>query len=140
LKTPNSAKQLIFLINLAKFYNVQGYENWGQADVENNNEDIESSSDEKASVLGSSSKGQTLEDVVQMYPYLTVEELASLIRLEKDNFINFQTRAVEYQTQPQLQTSKQKVTTRLEGKKKQKTDQSLPQLPLQSSISLYQLL
>jgi hypothetical protein len=113
LKSPDR-KQLSLLIYLAKFYDIQGYEHWEQADAASHSEGSEEG-------LGNRDN-QTLEDAIERYPHMAVEVLASLIGLEEDHFTNFRARAAELREQPQLQATKRTVTTNLEETKRQKKD------------------
>ena len=82
LKTP-SWKQLDLLIYLVTFYDIQGYENWEQADAVSCGESIRSSSEDIPK------EKPTLEDAVKKYPSMAVEALGSLVGLVEDNFIGY---------------------------------------------------
>jgi hypothetical protein len=67
LKSPNQ-KQLALLVYLAKFYDIEGYEHWEQADAESGSEDILGDKETPSS-------SYTLEDATKQYPHMAVEGL-----------------------------------------------------------------
>ena len=140
LKSPTS-RQLALLIYLAKFYDIQGYKSWEQADIESFGESIESSSeDSQGDKQTTASNDYTLEDAVKRYPHMAVDALATLLGLEEKYYIKFLTEAAERRERQQTQATKRVIDTILRSTKRQREmGPTLPPPPKPSSSLMRRL-
>lgn len=138
------------LIDLVRFYDVQGYETWKYIDARTNSQRSECEDDQDSnSEYGPDSENSqlSLEEAVRTYPQMAVEALAPIIGLVEADFDSFRAKAAEYRQKPQTPVAKRQPepvsrdSAKREGKRLKQDSRSPAPAPEQRpSIPLHQLI